>query len=197
MRVILGSSSPRRLEIARRVWPQVEVLAPNIDEDAFADDSLVTLTLIIAIAKNQAVRKIVAGPALIVTADTLVAAFLGGDDLEVRGKPKSADEAMRWLRQYRDRVVYAVTSVAISEIGDDGGWLTTLHTDIAQVRFVGLTDELIAQIVAEGTVLGCAGAFTMEHPLFEGHVLVHGDPETVQGLPSKFLRRPLEELRIV
>lgn len=194
MRVILGSSSPRRLEIARRVWPHVEVLAPNIDEDAFSEDLPATLTLAIAMAKNKAVRRLVASPVLVVTADTLAEVLLGSGRREVRGKPHDATEAAFWLRQYRDHPVSVVTSVVIAEVAEDGGWLMTTHTDVARVRFTGLTDELIAQIVAEGTVLGCAGAFTMEHPLFAGHVIVRGDPETVQGLPSRFLRRPSEEL---
>ncbi len=195
MRIILGSSSVRRAEIMRRVVPEFDIIAPNIDENVFPRTSAHSVTIKVACAKAEAIAAMLSEPALIFTADTVVQMMDGS----IREKPSSENEARVWLRSYRRFVPECVTAMYALRVDGHGGAskdYSALVVDTASIAFTPFSPQRIDEIIADGTAMGWSGAFTMEHPLFSDHILdVAGDPETIQGLPSRFLHLTLHLLK--
>lgn len=192
MRIILGSESPRRREIFRSIVPPgctPEFVSHGIDEDAIEADGAPALTLAIALAKNRGICERIDEPAIVVTADSLVM-FPATDVRGIRGKPAGPDQAKSWLRDYRMGPVACVTSVVVTSLAHGHPKWAGSFTDSASVLFRDLDDDFIDLLVSEGTVLGCAGAFMVEHPLFEGRIVgFDGNPQTIQGLPGELTRQ--------
>jgi septum formation protein len=188
MRIILGSSSVRRAEILRTIIPAFDVIAPDIDEKVFQQPSASARTSAVAMAKGRAIRDRVKEPSIILTADTVVQM----EDGSIREKPVNEQEARSWLCSYatlRPQCVTALYALRTSDGRD------VLAVDAATIVFRRFTQDRIDAIIEDGTAMGCAGAFTMEHPLFRNHVEgVSGNPETIQGLPGPFVRLHLKTL---
>lgn len=184
MRIILGSQSPRRLEILRTAVPSghtIEVMPADIDEKAIRLTNPGALTLAIALAKNDAVTARIEGDAVIVTADT-VSVCTG----RIREKPRTGTELHDFVQSYSYRPVAAITSVVVRRMAT--GWSGSV-TDEASVQFRYFTQREIAAIVAEPAFYGSAGGYLIEHPLMRDHVMeVRGDPDTIQGLPARLVR---------
>lgn len=179
----------------RRAVPEFEVIAPNIDENVFPRTTAHAVTIKVAQAKADAIAATITGPAIIITADTVVQM----NDGSIREKPSSEDEARSWLRSYRTLIPECVTAMVALRVGGRGGISKddyALIVDTAAIAFTPFSAKRIDEIIADGTAMGCSGAFTMEHPLFADHVLdVYGDPETIQGLPSRFLQLTLHLMK--
>ena len=142
----------------------------------------------VAMAKGRAIAQRVHEPAIIITADTVVRM----EDGAIREKPANEQEARGWLRSYRFAKPCCITSVYALRTSDG---LDVIATDSATIAFRTFSELRITDILAEGTAMGCAGAFTMEHPLFADHIRhVWGNPETIQGLPGPFVRSHLSVL---
>ncbi|HXK36490.1 MAG TPA: Maf family protein [Candidatus Paceibacterota bacterium] len=191
MKIVLGSQSPRRLEILRSVVPKrfvVEALPTGLDEKAIPRPvSPAGITLKFAIRKSVALQQLVHEPAILVTADT-VTVFCD----QVREKPEHPDQARQWLDSYNDAPVQVVTAVVIF---DNRSRHDEAIVDSATVRFKGLTAQRIDAILADGTAMGCAGGIMVEHPLFQPLVdRIFGDPQTVQGLPGRLVEVALRSL---
>lgn len=193
MRIILGSESLRRLENMRTIVPDVEQMAADINEDEvrewYAGKGIRVITSAIALQKSHALRKQIRSDAIILSADTMM--DYKGD---VRGKPRDADQARQYLRTSRKGLTDVVTALV--------GYNTRNNRDVALVdsatiSFTGLTDEAIERIIADGIALKACGAIVSEHPLFRAYIGISGDPETVQGLPTRLVRPMLAALQEV
>jgi predicted house-cleaning NTP pyrophosphatase (Maf/HAM1 superfamily) len=186
MRIILGSQSPRRLEILRSVVPVgtcIDVLPADIDEKAIRHTSASALTMAIAREKNEAVRQRLSGATrdvIVITADTVAQC---NDD--VREKPVDARQLRVFVESYNWFPVFAITSVWVHNIAS--GWCGSV-TDSACVKFNRFTNEELDAIIRDTAFYGSAGGFLIEHPLMKHKVRrVLGDPETVQGLPGRMV----------
>ena len=191
LKIVLGSQSTRRLEILRSVIPKgvvVEALPTGLDEKAIARPvSPSGITMKLAIRKSMALQQLVHEPAILVTADT-VTVFRD----QIREKPAYPDQARQWLDSYNYAPVRVVTAVMIF---DNQSRHDEAIVDSATVRFKGLTAQKIDAILADGTAMGCAGGFMVEHPLFQPLVdRIFGDPQTVQGLPGRLVEVALRSL---
>jgi len=184
MRIILGSQSPRRLEILRGVVSRehtIEVMPADIDEKAIRNPNPSALTMAIARAKGEALLPRLTGDVIIVTADTV--ARCNG---EVREKPVDADELRAFVTDYSEYPVMAITSVWVHRTGTR--WTGSV-TDAASVRFRPFDDGRLDRIVADAAFYGSAGGFLIEHPLMRDHLIrVDRDPDTVQGLPGRLVK---------
>jgi len=184
MRIILGSQSPRRLEILRSVVPgghPIEVMPADIDEKSIRHDRPSFLTLAIARAKGEALLPRLTGDVVIVTADT-VAVWNG----TIREKPADGSELWQFVKSYRESEVTAVTSVWVHRTGTH--WSGSV-TDSAVTEFGWFTEKQLAAIVKDRAFYGSAGGFLIEHPLMKDVVRgVRGDPDTVQGLPGRLVK---------
>jgi septum formation protein len=184
--LVLASASP-----ARRALLQAAGFAPRVVVSGVAEDGVDGLdaraaACTLAQRKAAAVTEIVtADPAdgpgpLVVGCDSLFA-FAG----EVRGKPRSAGQAVDWWRRYRGARGTLVTGHAVVDVPTGRRAASTTGT---VVRFGHPSDAEIDAYVATGEPLAVAGGFTLDGycgPFVDG---IEGDHGSVLGLSLPTLR---------
>jgi septum formation protein len=128
---------------------------------------------------------LLAGPALIVSADTVVDV-----DGTALGKPRDGAEGRGMLRALAGRDHLVHTAFCLRTL--DGR--TFEHTETTKVRFFPLTDDEIDDYVATGDGLDKAGGYGIQGagaPLVER---IEGDFYTVMGFPLGAFVRNLPKL---
>ena len=178
MKLVLGSSSPRRREILASLDLDFDVLSPDVDETRFPDEPAGTYVERIARSKAEAVSS---PDAVVIAADTAV--VLEG---RVLGKPVHPEEARAMLRRLRGVSHEVLTGVAISARDE-------IHSVVesTEVEMEMMTDDEIASYVDGGEPMDKAGAYALQG---EGGVFVKrvvGSPSNVVGLPVHVLPRLL------
>ncbi|RMF37963.1 MAG: septum formation protein Maf [Alphaproteobacteria bacterium] len=177
MRLILGSASPRRLELLARIGIRPDaVLSAEIDETPLRGELPRQHAERLARAKLDRLAGQV-GPAasdatLILTADTVVA--MGR---RILGKPEDAAEAEAFLRALSGRRHRVLTAIALA-----GGrlWTRTVET---RVRMKRLSDEEIAAYLASGEWRGKAGGYAIQGRAGAFIPAIIGSYSNVVGLP--------------
>lgn len=185
MRVILASSSPRRLQLLQQIGIEVEVRPAAFDElstGKMADE----VVLANAVGKCQAVCAACGDKVPVIAADTVVVL-----DNQILGKPKDAADAVRMLTELSGRTHKVLTGVAVSF---DGRQLAEVCE--TEVIFRTLTAAEIADYVATGEPLDKAGAYGIQG---RGAVFVekiNGCYNNVVGLPLTRLHLMLAKLGV-
>lgn len=174
-RIILGSQSPRRVELLRGLDLSFEqVLLEGVDESYPTTLRPEEIPLYIAQHKAESYRPLLDDQTLLITADTLV--FI---EDQVLGKPKSEEEARAMLRQLSGRSHSVTTGVT----------LTTKErmecfSDTATVEFLPLADEEIDYYVRHYHPLDKAGAYGIQEWIgYRAIRRIEGSFYTVMGLP--------------
>lgn len=191
MRMILGSSSPRRKQILKELGFEFEVIAPNIDEKAIRNDDPARLVLALANAKADAVLAKISEPAIIITSDQVVS--FNDAILE---KPEDTEEAKRMLRSYANQTIKTVTSVVVTNS------LTNQRfsgVDTAAIDLKKIPEEALEEIVQNknADILNRAGGFVINHPLVTPFIeRVHGEVESIIGLPKALTQKLLSKAQI-
>lgn len=185
MRVILASSSPRRLQLLQQIGIEAEVHPAAFDElstGKMADE----VVLANAVGKCQAVCAACGDKVPVIAADTVVVL-----DGQILGKPKDAADAVRMLTELSGRTHKVLTGVAVSF---DGRQLAEVCE--TEVIFRTLTAAEIADYVATGEPLDKAGAYGIQG---RGAVFVekiNGCYNNVVGLPLTRLHLMLAKLGV-
>ena len=151
MKLILGSASPRRLELLAQIGVVPDaVLPPDINEDPKPRE------LPLAYAKRIAREKVMAvasGPGdLVLCADTTVA--LGR---RILGKPADAGEAAAFLTALGGRRHQVVTAVALRL-----GQRVWTRESVSAVKMKRLSDVELNAYLASGEWQGKAGAYGIQ-----------------------------------
>lgn len=185
MRVILASSSPRRLQLLQQIGIEAEVRPAAFDElstGKMADE----VVLANAVGKCQAVCAACGDKVPVIAADTVVVL-----DGKILGKPKDAADAVRMLTELSGRTHKVLTGVAVSF---DGRQLAEVCE--TEVIFRNITAAEIADYVATGEPLDKAGAYGIQG---RGAVFVekiNGCYNNVVGLPLTRLHLMLAKLGV-
>jgi septum formation protein len=189
--LLLASASPARRRLLEQAGVAHRVKVSGVEEEGIQDPDPLRLVQQLAQAKAQAVRDTLSA------ADADMDGVLGCDSLlvfggEVFGKPGDPAEAMaRWRRMAGDWGELHTGHCLLSWPGEAREWLTTVTT---RVQFAPLNEGEIADYVATGEPLQCAGGFALEG---RGGLVVErieGCFSNVIGLSLPLLRRWLEEL---
>jgi septum formation protein len=184
-RIVLGSESPRRLELLRSLGLQVDVVPSGYAEPPFEHLTPAELASYHAREKLAGVLRRLGSPGVpVLTADTVV--DLDGTAL---GKPADAPEATRMLLSLsgREHAVHTAFALATPNGGEEGR-LTT------RVRFYRLEPEEIAEYVATGEPFDKAGAYGIQGRAASMVEAIDGDFYTVMGLPLGRVVRTLRRL---
>jgi septum formation protein len=174
-RIVLASQSPRRRRLLG--WLGLKFTATSVDTPEELDSPLarVPATLAASLAAEKAEAAVAAGHArgaVVLCFDTIV--VHGG---EVLGKPRDAEDARRMLRSLSGQTHQVVTGVALAEPGTQA----TTFAVTTDVRMRELDDARIAEWMARGEYLGCAGAYNIEAQVAE--VTADECFQNVAGLP--------------
>lgn len=172
MRLILGSASPRRLELLGQLGLTPDAIrAPDIDETPRRGE--LPRPYCIRIAREKAEALDCAGDEVVLTADTTVA--LGR---RILGKPADAAEAARFLLALSGRRHRVITSVAVRTA--DSLRERTVET---VVRFKRLSDAELSAYIRSGDWQGKAGAYAIQGPAGAFIPWIQGSYTAVMGLP--------------
>ena len=125
---------------------------------------------------------------IIVAADTTVAL-----DKQMLGKPKDASEAEQMLRSLRNRQHEVHTGFVLLDVGS-GKQLKRVSTAVVTMRDYG--DEEIREYIATGDPLDKAGAYAIQHPVFQPVAALDGCYTAVMGLPVCDLLLALAEFGV-
>jgi septum formation protein len=174
--LVLASSSPRRLALLRQIGVEPdEILDPGVDETALPRELPRAHASRLAAVKLQAVAdRRGAGPALILSADTVVAC--GRRILPKTADPESARGCLRLLSGRRHRVYTAVALRA-----PDGRQVERIA--LTMVRFRRLADDDVQSYLVSGEWQGKAGGYAIQGRAEGFVVALNGSYSNVVGLP--------------
>ncbi|MGR3501268.1 Maf family protein [Pseudaestuariivita sp.] len=171
-RLILGSGSPRRLELLAQIGvvPH-DVRPPDIDEDPRPRELPRPYNIRIAEEKVAAVS---AEPGdVVLCADTTVAV-----GRRILGKPADIEEAAGFLRLMSGRRHRVITTVAVRN--DAQTWVKPVES---QVRMKVLTEDEIAAYLATDDWRGKAGGWGIQGPAAAFIPWISGSFTAIVGLP--------------
>ncbi|MEZ5716560.1 MAG: Maf family protein [Paracoccaceae bacterium] len=172
MKLILGSGSPRRLELLAQLGlAPDDIRPPEIDETPLKGELPRPYCARMATEKAAAVP---AGPGeVVLCADTTVA--LGR---RILGKPEDAAEARAFLTALSGRRHRVITAVAVK--AGDRLWERDVVTT---VRMKTLSDQELDGYIATGDWQGKAGAYGIQGPAGALIPWIQGSFSAVVGLP--------------
>ena len=172
LKLILGSGSPRRLELLAQigVTPHA-VRPPDIDEDMHKGE--LPRDYVNRIAAEKAAAITTGDGEVALCADTTVA--LGR---RIMGKPADAAEAARFLRALSGRRHKVITALAVKR--GTRVWQKDVQTTVAVKR---LSDAEIDWYVATGDWQGKAGGYAIQGPASAFVTWLNGSFHAVMGLP--------------
>lgn len=182
MKIVLASSSPRRLKLLSQEGFEFAVEPPEVDESRLENEPARDYVCRLARAKAQAIK---GDDNLVIGADTVV--VLGDQFLN---KPSSAADAKAILEKLSGQTHEVFTGLSI--ICSGCGRISTSY-DKTKVRFNDLTEAAILEYIRSGEPMDKAGAYGIQGM---GSFLVKeiaGEVDTVIGFPMKLFRKMIEE----
>lgn len=187
-KIILGSRSPRRADILRKLNFDFEIIPSGYIEDHnrtdFSYDFVENLAYnkALYVAKDlhkKGIKSVVLG------ADTIVVV-----DNEILGKPKDRAEAFSMLRKLSGRTHFVVTAVAVV---NSQNMNYNLKSETTYVTFENLTDAQINFYIENFKPFDKAGSYGIQE-MPDGYVKeVQGSLDNVIGLPSDLVQKMLKE----
>lgn len=185
MRLILASNSKARKDIFDMIGWKYEVIASNIEEKSNAIDPK---QYVIDLSKDKAnsVASKMVDKALIVSADSII--YMDNEKFE---KPKSKEEAFKYIKKMSGKVNYAVTGVTIKDLYQKK---EISFVETTEVYFKNVTDEDISWYVENEKYLLDRAGYSLEGKtsLFVDKIV--GDYFNVLGLPINKLYSKFNEL---
>ena len=172
MRLILGSASPRRLELLAQIGVTPDEVRPaEIDETPLKAE--LPRAYVERMAREKASATAAAPEDLVLAADTEVSV-----GRRILGKPSDEAEAVQfllWLSGRRHRVTTAICLRRGSR-----EWLRLIET---RVRFKRLSDAEISSYIRSGEWRGKAGGYAIQGLAGAFIPEIHGSYTNVVGLP--------------
>lgn len=180
-KIILGSSSPRRADILKKLKLDFEIIPSSYvephDKTDFSYDYVEDLAYNKAFAVYKEASHI--SNSLIIGADTIVVI-----DNKILGKPKNYEDAKKMLHNLSGKTHFVVTAIAIIDSNTGNSKIKSTTTS---VTFEKLSDEQIENYILEFKPYDKAGSYGIQE-LPKGFVkTVEGELDNVIGLPSKTL----------
>ena len=172
LRLILGSGSPRRLELLAQLGlTPFAVRPPDIDEDPRKAE--LPRDYVNRIAREKAEASVVTDDEVVLCADTTVA--LGR---RIMGKPADAAEAATFLHAMSGRRHKVITSVAVKR--GDRIWSKDVQTTVSMKR---LSNTEVNWYLGTGDWQGKAGGYGIQGPASAFIPWINGSFHAVMGLP--------------
>lgn len=184
-KIILGSSSPRRADILKKLKLDFVIIPSSYVEPHDQTDFSYDYVESLAYNKALCVAKETSEKALVIGADTIVVI-----DNNILGKPKDKDEAYKMLKMLSGKTHFVVTAVAVI---DSETLKSKIESTTTYVTFENLTDEQINFYIENFKPFDKAGSYGIQE-LPDGYIkTVNGELDNVIGLPSKTLLKLMSE----
>lgn len=185
IRIVLGSQSPRRKELLKKVGLDFEVVVKETDERFDADQSPEAIVESIALKKLLSFDVSSFGEALVITADTVVV-----HDGRILGKPQHAREAFQMLHRLQGASHQVLTAVALRYRGQ-----THTFVEETTVELYALSDDEILFYIDNCRPFDKAGSYGIQEWIgLIGVKAITGSYENVVGLPVARLYQEIKRL---
>ncbi|WP_448663284.1 Maf family protein [Sphingomonas sp. CJ20] len=173
MRLVLASTSPRRLDLLTRIGAvPARIAAPDVDEDARPNELPRDYVLRVAVDKAHAVSR--AADEIVLAGDTTIAV-----GRRILGKPADEADLRRMLALLSGRRHHCLSAICL--IGLDGKARTRISDTV--VAFKRLTPREIDAYVASGEGMGKAGGYAIQGRAEAFVRFLSGSHSGVVGLP--------------
>ena len=182
-KVILASASPRRQELIKLIFDNVEILPADCDETLPSGIGAREAVEYLSKIKNEASARLTEKENLIISADTVVAV-----DDEILGKPVDKEDARRMISLLSGKVHQVYTGVTLSL-----NRKTKTFSEKTDVEFFYLTENEIEEYISSKEPYDKAGAYGIQGKaglLVKG---INGDYYNVVGFPIARLKREIED----
>lgn len=184
-RLVLGSSSPRRLELLAQIGVVPDAVRPaDIDETPLKSELPRAYCARVTREKADAVPR--EPGEVVLAADTTVA--LGR---RILGKPVDRDEAAQFLMLLGGRRHRVITSVAV--VSDDG---VRSRDVVSAVRMARLSADELTRYLDTDDWQGKAGAYAIQGPAGSFIPWISGSYTAIMGLPVHETARLLQSAGI-
>ncbi|MBV1921771.1 MAG: Maf family nucleotide pyrophosphatase [Pseudomonadales bacterium] len=186
--LVLGSSSPFRSAILKKLTLPFDISSPDIDETPLTDETPQELVERLALKKAEAVA--LAHPTSLIIASDQVSVLNG----KINGKPGSRENAILQLSESSGNTVTFYTSLCLYDAQEK---TYQLIVEPYFVHFRQLSSQTIENYINKESPLNCAGSFKSEGlgiALFNR--LEGDDPNTLIGLPLIRLIKMLNKKHI-
>ena len=182
-KVILASASPRRQELIKLIFDNVEILPAECDETLPEGIGAREAVEYLSKIKNEASSELTDKENLIISADTVVSV-----DDEILGKPVDKEDARRMISLLSGKVHQVYTGVTLS-LNEE----IKTFSEKTDVEFFDLTENEIEEYISSSEPYDKAGAYGIQGKaglLVKG---INGDYYNVVGFPIARLKREIEE----
>ncbi|USQ15271.1 septum formation protein Maf (plasmid) [Legionella lytica] len=190
LKVILASTSPRRLQIVEEHGLAAVVMPANIDEIQQKEEEAKAYVTRLAREKAQAILpRVDAGAAdLILAADTTVAY-----EDHILEKPHDTKDAYRMLSMLSGKSHTVYTGYALVFLPEQRWWIDYVAT---QITFHQLTEQQIQNYIDSGDPFDKAGGYGIQsvHDTFVKEI--KGSYYNVMGLPIEEIMKKLSSQSI-
>ncbi len=177
MRIILASSSPRRLELMKEFNLPFEVMTKNTIESFPGHKSVYEESMDVAKQKAYAVFQDITDDVIVIGSDTIVL-----QDGVIYGKPKDYDDAVRMLTTFSDNCHEVVSSLALL-VRKDGVVYEEITYDKCDVYVDKLSREEIDDWIKNNDVYSKAGAYAIQEGFGKYIKRIDGDYFSIVGFP--------------
>lgn len=186
-KIILGSSSPRRADILKKLKLDFEIIPSSYVEPHDQTDFSYAYVEDLAYNKALNVAKSINYPATIIGADTIVVI-----DNKILGKPKDKQDAFNMLNLLSGKTHFVVTSIAVI---DSKTMTSEIKSTTTYVTFEKLTQEQINYYIDTYKPFDKAGSYGIQE-MPKGYIKkVEGCLDNVIGLPTETLLELLNKLK--
>ncbi len=193
MKLILASSSPRRVELLRQVGFDPEIKKPEVDEALRRGEAPKAMVARLALEKAQAiVSALAADPrelTLVIAADTTVVAPNGKTIL---GKPETEKDAARMLNLLSGHLHIVHTGYCILGIQPGKPSRRKVRVVTSKVKMRKLSPKMIAAYIRTGEPMDKAGSYGAQGIGMGLIERLNGSYTNVVGLPMAQLLMDLE-----
>lgn len=189
MRLILASSSPRRIELIKKLNLDYIVINPKIDErkilSSFCIDPL-TYSSILSMKKGESVLNELSlnKDDIIISCDTIVY-----HKDKILNKPLNNEESFKMLTELSNDVHEVITSTSILSLNKKISF-----SSVSKVYFNKLSKEEISNYISSNYLLDKAGSYAIQDDK-KYHLIkkIEGSYFNIVGFPLEDIKKHLEE----
>lgn len=189
-KLLLASQSPRRRDLVRNLFKNIELLAPGTEEPRPKSGELYLDYLTHCVNKKWTdARRFVASSdqdAMLLVADTIVVL-----KNEILGKPLDAKDAVRMLTKLSAKEHVVCTAFILDRANQRAPRPQVIET---KVRFKKLLPREIQSYVRSGEPMDKAGSYGFQGAALPFIQSVKGSYSNIVGLPLEALRERAEAL---
>jgi septum formation protein len=192
MRIILASTSPRRIELMTQAGYVVDVRRPDADETPRRGEKPQALVRRLSRAKAASIAERLASgtSALVIAADTIV---VSPDGRRILGKPESPQDAERMLTLLSGRRHTVLTGYCVWQVFPERPPRVFVRIVSSKVKMRKLSKNQIRFYIGTREPMDKAGSYAAQGLGMALVESIHGSYTNVVGLPMSQLLADLEE----